>query len=425
MVVAAGAAYCEPQPGLAGRLDAVDHRLHPPLLGDDAPLAVDPVIAIEPRGNDLVTTGIVQHVTGELLHRELVERHVAVEGADQPVSPWPVGAAGIGLVAMAIGIPRRVEPLDRHPFAEMRAGQHAIDIFFIRIEGLVRHKRVDVGGHRWQAGEIERDPSRECHAVGLGIRRQAFVIEPGQNEPVDRHLRPRSILHRRHGRPLHPFKRPMSAILRPLRDPPTENLSLGRSHRLVDVRRRHDHVGIGARDAGEDLAGLRLAGHDRRAAALECRDGDTAVVEPQPRLPVFGIGPMAGEAAVGEDRPHITVEVETRVGGVRQLSSRQADKSRQTGTTGQRDHRSGASHRTNPRRTHRGKHPRRRSAAFSGARKPAVKRGPARTGRSIGGSLLILASERGPAKPLRSLRDSSPSHRITWPSVARFRPRAS
>ena len=171
MVVAAGAAYCEPQPGLAGRLDAVDHRLHPPLLGDDAPLAVDPVVAVEARGNDLVTTGIVQHVTGELLHRKLVERHVAVEGADQPVSPWPVGAAGIGLVAMAIGIPRRVEPLDRHPFAEMRAGQHAIDIFFIRIGGLVCHKRVDVGGHRWQAGEIERDPSRECYAVGLGIRR--------------------------------------------------------------------------------------------------------------------------------------------------------------------------------------------------------------------------------------------------------------
>jgi hypothetical protein len=39
---------------------------------------------------------------------------------------------------------------------------------------------------------------------------------------------------------------------------------------------------------------------------------------------------MAGEAAVGEDRPHVTVEVELRVSGVGQLSSRQADKSRQT-----------------------------------------------------------------------------------------------
>ena len=66
------------------------------------------------------SVGVGQQVAGELLDRELVERHVAVEGVDHPVAPPPHVALAVGLVAVGVGIAGRVEPAGRHPLAVAR-----------------------------------------------------------------------------------------------------------------------------------------------------------------------------------------------------------------------------------------------------------------------------------------------------------------
>ena len=97
----------------------------------------------------------------------------------------------------------------------------------------------------------------------------------------------------------------MEPVLRSGRDPLREDPPLVLGERHLRVGRRHDEVGVGARDPGDEFAVVRVPGHDRAGAAVEFREGRVADVEPQPGLPVRVVRPMALEAAVGEDRPHV------------------------------------------------------------------------------------------------------------------------
>ena len=262
VVVAAGAADREGHPGLPGGLDAVDHGLHPPLLRDDAPFAVEPMVAVEARGHDLVAGRMLQHVAGQLFDREPVKRQIFVVGLDEPVAPRPVLPAGVGLVATGVGVACGVEPLDRHPFAVVRAGEQPVDVLLIRVGRRIGEEGIDVGGHRRQPGEVEREPSREGHAIGFRIWLQPLRLELRENESIDRCLLPSRVFDVRHGRPLDPLECPVAAVLGALGDPALQDLGFGGRNRLVDPRRRHHDLGIGARDPGDDLARGGITGHN-------------------------------------------------------------------------------------------------------------------------------------------------------------------
>ena len=122
VIVAAAAVEGQPHPDGAGRLDAVLHVIDARLLGDAAAFAIDHVVAMKAGGDELRRRRIRQQVAGELLDRELIERHVLVERVDRPVAPIPHRARRIALVAVGVRVARRVEPFPDHPLAIPRRG---------------------------------------------------------------------------------------------------------------------------------------------------------------------------------------------------------------------------------------------------------------------------------------------------------------
>ena len=83
----------------AGGRDAVRQRVEAELQRVDAALFVQHRVAVKAGRDEVVVAGVGQHVSGELLDDELVERHVGVERADDPVSR-PDAARAVLLVAV-------------------------------------------------------------------------------------------------------------------------------------------------------------------------------------------------------------------------------------------------------------------------------------------------------------------------------------
>ncbi len=69
-------------------------------------------------------------------------------------------------------------------------------------------------------------------------------------------------------------------------------------------------LGVVALDPKDQLALVRLAGHDRQAVALELGKRPFLRVEPQAGFTRLVVGTVAGEAVIGEDRPDIAREID-------------------------------------------------------------------------------------------------------------------
>jgi hypothetical protein len=87
--VALGAGHGEAEPGGGGDMDAIDHGVEPVLEGIDAAFLIDHGVAVEPGGDALIERGVREQITGELFDGELIERHILVEGLDDPIAPGP------------------------------------------------------------------------------------------------------------------------------------------------------------------------------------------------------------------------------------------------------------------------------------------------------------------------------------------------
>ena len=68
----------------------------------------------------------------------------------------------------------------------MRRGEQAVDQLLVGQRVRVGDEGVDLLRRRRQADQVEREPADQGAAVGLRRRRQAFRLEPGQDERVDR-----------------------------------------------------------------------------------------------------------------------------------------------------------------------------------------------------------------------------------------------
>ena len=138
-----------------GRVHAIDDVFDRVLFGNDAAFRVAAVITIEPGGDLLVQRSVGQQVAGQLLDRELVVGHVAIERVDHPVAPPPHEPLAVGLIAVAVGIARSIEPGERHALAILRRAQQPIDDLLVCVRRRVLQKRVELRWRRRQTDQVE------------------------------------------------------------------------------------------------------------------------------------------------------------------------------------------------------------------------------------------------------------------------------
>ena len=226
--------------------------------------------------------------------------------------PWvsPV-AGGVEPVAGAVLAPvgRGEEPVD-----EPLVGA------FLRV--------VEEGGERArigrQAGQVEGHAPGERAPVGFCGGAEPRVLEPCQDEAVERVAAPGFVFDRGRRRPVDGGERPVLVPGGALLDPAGEDFDLFRGERLVRDLGRHPPERVGVRDALDQETRRGVAGNDRWIARPVAAPGgrpraERAVpgVEPQVGLARRLVGPVAGEAVVGEDRPDVALEVDRgrRLGG--------------------------------------------------------------------------------------------------------------
>ena len=92
-------------------------------------------------------------------------------------------------------------------------------------------------------------------------------------------------------------------------DPLAECLDLRCSELFVGFWRGHDLVWVGAEDALDERAGVRLAGNDGAFSRFCWGEGGFGKIEAKSAFEIFAIGSMAREAVVGEDGTDLEVVV--------------------------------------------------------------------------------------------------------------------
>ena len=138
----------------------------------DAAFVGRDVAAVEAGGDLLVERGVGQQVAGELLDGELVERHVPVEGLDDPVAIGPHLAVVVEVDAVRVGVAGGVEPVAAAVLAPVLARRASgRQTSRTRSGTRVGDERLDVFGVGRQAGEVEA--SRGGPACGGRPERRA------------------------------------------------------------------------------------------------------------------------------------------------------------------------------------------------------------------------------------------------------------
>ena len=86
MVVTSGASNCQSEEDAAGCVDAVLGVDGIELFGDDAALIRRDVAAIKAGSDQLIHGSIREQIARDLFKGEPIERHVAIERADDPIA---------------------------------------------------------------------------------------------------------------------------------------------------------------------------------------------------------------------------------------------------------------------------------------------------------------------------------------------------
>ncbi len=101
-----------------------------------------------------------------MLDGKLIERHVLVEGVDDPIAPEQHLPRAVHVIAAGVAEASEVEPKDRHLLAIARRCEHSLDELLVSIGGFVREELIDFLQIRRQAAQIERQSADHRHAVG-------------------------------------------------------------------------------------------------------------------------------------------------------------------------------------------------------------------------------------------------------------------
>ena len=166
---------------------------------------------MEPGCDDLAAVRARDQIPGHLLDCEPVEPEVAVERIDDPVPPAPrVGTDVVGLIAVALGEARLVQPVQGLHLAAVRGCQQALHCL------LVAHLSVRERSHfarAWRnAGQVQAQASQQD---GRGRLRRSFEargLQPGCDERIDRIPHPPRGPSCRDLRPAGRYERPMRRV---------------------------------------------------------------------------------------------------------------------------------------------------------------------------------------------------------------------
>lgn len=237
--VALGAAGGESEPSGAGGGNAIRHGVVAELEGIDTALFVEHGVAVETGGDDLLGGGVGQHVACELFDGELVEPFVGIEGCYDVVAVGPDRAITIFFVAIGVGVSGEVKPSAGPAFAVAGRGEEFVDDFGVGFGCGIGGKGVgDFDGGR-KAGEVEMESADESVRIGLGGEFVGKEVIDGVGVEDGRFFREN--------------EGPMGFVSGSLFDPLFEKRDLIGQERFVGLRWRHDFVGIGGDDAGDDL----------------------------------------------------------------------------------------------------------------------------------------------------------------------------
>ena len=313
MIVADGTAGRQPHPDRRRGLGAITGVENEVFLRDRAPLAGRDIAAVEAAGDPIVENllgrrglAVVGHqIAGQLQDRELVERHVAVECIHHPLPVGPDLAVVVDVDAVGVAVPGIVEPVAAAVLAPLEARKHRVDEPVVGIGVRIGNEGIYDRRLRRQAGEIEREPTGQHAAIGLGRGREAFRFESCEEESIDRVLDPRLVFHRRWLRPRGWNKRPVRLVLRPLSNPPLEQFLMLRRQRLLRGRGRHYLFGIVGKNPVEHDARIDVPWDDRPRL-----HGVVPHVETQIGLAAGAVCPVAGEAVLHQDRADVLIKRE-------------------------------------------------------------------------------------------------------------------
>ena len=239
VVVAGGAADGQPQKHVADGLGAVLRVDGLVLLRHDPAFVRRDVVALEAGRYELVQAGFRQQIARHLLHRELVERLVPVEGPDHPVAVGIHLAVVVDVDPVGVPVARRVEPVARAMLAPLVRCEQPVDELLVGVFRRIVQERSQQRRIRRQPRQIERDPTRQRSPASLPRRAQPLGLQPRENEAIDRIASPVGIGHGRRFRTDDRLERPVLIPRGALVDPAPQDVDLLVAQGLVRVRRRH------------------------------------------------------------------------------------------------------------------------------------------------------------------------------------------
>ena len=266
MRVAARAGHGETKPDRAGRLDTVERVFGLVFIFDGAALAGAHIAADVTGGNFLHGRRVRQQIARKLFARELVERHVLVERVDDPLAVFPDAAFRIDMVAMRVGVARRIKPVTRLVLAVSRRVEQTVHQLWVGVWIPIGKECVHFLWCGRQAGQVVARPSNQRGPVGFRGGFQSFLFQTRENEMIDFIARPFLILHRRQWRAFGFDQSPVALPIRSFSDPPAQRINLRGRQRLAAFRRRHHVVFILRGNPRDQLALFRVAGHDGKVA---------------------------------------------------------------------------------------------------------------------------------------------------------------
>ena len=170
VIVAHRATGGQPQPRLRGGLRAVAGVGHQHLLVNRAAFTAGDVAAVETAADFLVARRVRQQIAREIFEGELIERHVLIEGGDDPFAVSPHLAVVVEVNPVRVAVARGVQPVARPMLAPLRRREQPVHEFFVGVRRRVVHERRDGFRRRRQAGQVERHAADQRPFVRRRIR---------------------------------------------------------------------------------------------------------------------------------------------------------------------------------------------------------------------------------------------------------------
>jgi len=114
----------------------------------------------------------------------------------------------VGLEACRIGIADQVQPVAAPSFAIPRRREQPVDQLLVRVRRFVINELLHLLRRRRKPVQVYVCAARQCPAIGFRSEAKLFLIEPAENEGVDRIPNPCGVAYVRNGGPYRLLERP-------------------------------------------------------------------------------------------------------------------------------------------------------------------------------------------------------------------------